>query len=119
MRISDWSSDVCSSDLDRLGTLFAVSLGRMHDVPVGPHPQAMFQIAFAPEALPHVLPWLALNRGGLAVLVHPDTGDDLADHRDHAVWMGAVLPRNLSRLPHPERTETGRAPCREGGCRCG
>src|SRR3546814_11694464 len=113
MRISDWSSDVCSSDLDRLGTLFAVSLGRMHDVPVGPHPQAMFQIAFAPEALPHVLPWLALNRGGLAVLVHPETGDDLADHRYHAVWMGAVPPLHLSLLSQPDRPAIGPASCRE------
>jgi DOPA 4,5-dioxygenase len=87
---------------ERLGALYPVTLGRMHDVPVGPHPQAMFQIAFAPEAMPNVLPWLALNRSGLTVLVHPETADALADHRDHAVWMGVVLPLNLSVLSKPE-----------------
>ena len=87
---------------DRLGALYPVRLGRMHDAPIGPHPQAMFQIAFAPDDLPAVLPWLALNRGGLTVLVHPETADALADHRDHALWMGTVLPLNLSILSGSE-----------------
>ncbi len=83
---------------DMLGERFQITLGRMHDVPVGPHPQAMFQIAFGPGEFPAVVPWLALNRQGLAVLVHPETGDALADHRDHAIWMGAVLPLKLDVL---------------------
>jgi DOPA 4,5-dioxygenase len=51
---------------------------------------------FAPELLGDVLPWLAFNRKGLVVFVHPDTGDDLADHTDHAIWMGAIWPLDLS-----------------------
>ena len=43
-----------------------------------------------------VLPWLALNRKGLVVFLHPDTGDDLADHSEHAIWMGAIRPLDLS-----------------------
>lgn len=43
-----------------------------------------------------VLPWLALYRKGLVVFMHPLTGDELADHRDHAIWMGAVRPLDLS-----------------------
>ena len=43
-----------------------------------------------------VLPWLALNRKGLVVFLHPLTGDELADHRDHAIWMGALRPLDLS-----------------------
>ena len=78
-------------------------LGSWHDKPVGPHPQAMYQVLFAPDLLAPLLSWLALNRRGLAVLVHPETGDDLADHRDHAVWLGAVLPLNLEVL-RPRRT---------------
>src|SRR5215207_8429945 len=35
-----------------------------------------------------LLPWLMLNRDPLDVFVHPETGDDLADHRDHAMWLG-------------------------------
>ena len=87
---------------DRLGALFPVTVGRMHDVPVGPHPQAMFQVAFAPEALASILPWLALNRNGLTVLIHPESTDAVADHRDHALWMGAILPLKLSVLSKSE-----------------
>jgi len=35
---------------------------------------------------------------GLTILVHPETGDEVADHRDHAMWMGKVLPLDLSTL---------------------
>jgi aromatic ring-cleaving dioxygenase len=66
-------------------------LGRWHDAPIGPHTQAMYQVAFAPALLPSLLPWLMLNRRGLAVLVHPETGHELADHTVHAAWLGEVL----------------------------
>ncbi|MEZ5707443.1 MAG: DOPA 4,5-dioxygenase family protein [Burkholderiaceae bacterium] len=46
-----------------------------------------------------VIPWLALNRQGLVVFIHPITGNDLVDHRDRAIWMGAVRPLDLSVLP--------------------
>ena len=75
--------------------LFPVTMGRMHQKPVGPHPMWSCQLAFAPEVFGEVMAWLALNRDGLIVFTHPETGDDLADHRDHAVWMGDVLPLNL------------------------
>ena len=74
------------------GAFPAAVLGRWHDVPVGPHPRAMYQVAFAPALLPGLLPWLMLNRRGLDVLVHPETGRDLADHTVHAAWLGEVLP---------------------------
>ncbi len=67
---------------------FAVRMGRWHDKPIGPHPMGSYQIAFAPEQFAEVVPWLALNRRGLIVFVHPETGDDLADHTAHAIWMG-------------------------------
>jgi aromatic ring-cleaving dioxygenase len=74
-------------------------LGRWHDVPVGPHPQAMYQVAFDPALFPALMPFIALNREGLTVLVHPETGRQKADHLEHAVWMGAVLPLDASVLP--------------------
>jgi DOPA 4,5-dioxygenase len=74
-------------------------LGRWHDKPVGPHPQAMYQVAFAPALFPTLVPFLALNREGLAVLVHPETGRQKADHLHHAMWMGAVLALDASVLP--------------------
>jgi aromatic ring-cleaving dioxygenase len=76
-------------------------LGRWHDQPVGPHSQAMYQVVFPPALLPDLLPWLMLNRQGLTVLVHPDTGDDYEDHSQHAAWLGAVLPLRLEVLAKP------------------
>ncbi len=74
-------------------------LGRWHDELVGPHPQAMYQIAFAPKMLAEFVPWLMLNRDGLTVLLHPETGDNYADHSAHAAWFGAVLPLRLEVFP--------------------
>ncbi len=70
-------------------------LGRWHDELVGPHPQSMYQIAFASEILAKFVPWLMLNRDGLTVLLHPETGDNYADHSAHAAWFGGVLPLRL------------------------
>ena len=70
-------------------------LGRWHDELVGPHPQSMFQIAFPVAMLASFVPWLMLNRDGLTVLLHPETGDDYTDHSAHAAWFGAVLPLRL------------------------
>jgi aromatic ring-cleaving dioxygenase len=70
-------------------------VGRWHDAPVGPHPQSMYQIAFPRELITAFLPWLMLNRDGLTVLLHPETGDDLADHTANAAWLGAMLPLRL------------------------
>jgi aromatic ring-cleaving dioxygenase len=67
-------------------------LGRWHDELVGPHTQSMYQIAFASDMLSSFVPWLMLNRDGLTILLHPETGNDYLDHTAHAVWFGAVLP---------------------------
>ena len=76
--------------------LFDVHMGRLHERPVGPHPDWSCQLAFGPEIIGVMLPWLALNRNGLVVFLHPNTGDDLADHTDYAVWMGAIRRLDLS-----------------------
>jgi DOPA 4,5-dioxygenase len=39
-----------------------------------------------------------LNRDGLTILLHPETGDDYRDHTAHAVWFGAVLSLRLDAL---------------------
>jgi DOPA 4,5-dioxygenase len=74
------------------------TLGRWHDALVGPHPQSMYQIAFPRHLLASFLPWLMLNRDGLTILLHPGTGDAYADHTDHAVWLGGMLPLRLDVL---------------------
>lgn len=78
-------------------------LGRWHDATVGPHPQSMYQVAFPSALLATFLPWLMLNRDGLTVLVHPETGDDVADHSEHAAWLGAMLPLRLEVLRAAKR----------------
>lgn len=71
---------------------FAVRMGSWHDEPVGPHVQAMYQIAFTPDLLPALVPFLMLNRTGLTILLHPQSGRPRDDHTSNAVWMGEVLP---------------------------
>ena len=94
------TKDVAARLRDGIAKHFpAAVLGRWHDVKVGPHPVAMYQVAFAPELFPALVPFIALNRDGLTVLVHPETGRQKADHLKHALWMGAVLPLDASVLP--------------------
>ena len=81
---------------------FRVALGRWHDRPVGPHPRSSYQVAFATELFGELVPWLALNRGDLVVFIHPITGNDIADHRDHALWLGAKLDLDLEALAAAE-----------------
>ena len=80
---------------DLAGELFPLSVGRKHQKPVGPHTMWSCQLAFAPETFGAIIPWLALNRQGLTVFIHPETGDDLKDHTDHALWMGSMERLNL------------------------
>ncbi len=72
-----------------------VRLGRWHDELVGPHSRSMYQIAFPSGMLERFLPWLMLNRDGLTILLHPQTGDGYRDHTAHAAWLGGTLPLRL------------------------
>ena len=71
---------------------FPVRMGRWHDVPVGPHPAAMYQILFPADQFPALVPFVMMNRMGLTVLLHPESGRPRDDHTLNATWMGAVLP---------------------------
>ena len=73
-------------------------LGRFHERPVGPHPMWSYQLAFAPARFAEVVGWLTLNHGGLDVFIHPNTGDELRDHRDCALWLGRSHVLNLAAL---------------------
>ena len=75
-----------------------VQVGRFHERPVGPHPCWSYQLAFAPAAFAAVVGWLTLNRAGLDVFIHPNTGDALGDHRDCALWIGRSWSLNLDAL---------------------
>ena len=69
--------------------------GRWHHKPVGPHPEWSYQVHFPVEMFPIIVPFTAIERDGLTILVHPNTADDMADHRDFAMWMGKVPALNL------------------------
>jgi aromatic ring-cleaving dioxygenase len=88
-----------------IGERFTARIGAWHDEPVGPHPTAMYQVAFAVEELPRLLPWLMLNRQGLDILVHPMTEDSVADHTSHAVWLGTPLPLRVEVLRRGSRAD--------------
>lgn len=83
---------------EAIAAQFKIVLGRWRDQPVGPHPKPMYQVAFAPAEFARLVPWLALNHRGLSVLIHPETGDDPADHSEHALWLGEQLPLDIEYL---------------------
>ncbi len=92
------SRDVAARVREGLGSRFEVRLGRWHDLPIGPHPKAMYQVAFLPDQFSQVVPWLMLNREGLDILIHPETGNDLAYHIEHSLWLGEKLDLNIEFL---------------------
>ena len=92
------SRDAAANVREGLGRFFEVQLGRWHDLPIGPHPKAMYQVSFLPEQFGQVIPWLMLNRQGLDILVHPSTGDDAPDHTVRSLWLGEKLELNIEFL---------------------
>jgi DOPA 4,5-dioxygenase len=108
-RIHDWHAhayfDAARRDAawalrEAVGARFgdAVPVGRFHERPVGPHPAWSFQLLIGPERFAEVVPWLVLHRGALDVFIHPNTGDQLADHRDRAMWLGRSYALDLAAL---------------------
>ena len=83
---------------ERIEKAFDIEMGRFHEKPVGPHPRFSYQVHFKNDQLAPLISWLTLNRGGLTVLVHPNTGEDLEDHRDRAMWLGESVALNLDVL---------------------
>ena len=77
-------------------TLFAVKMGRVHQRNVGPHPMWSCQLSFDADVFDGFIPWMDEQRGALSVLVHGLSGNDLADHTDHAYWLGQPRELNLS-----------------------
>jgi len=100
-QIKDWHAHVYFDDAsrdaawalrERIEKTFPIEMGRFHEKPVGPHPRFSYQVALKNEQFLPVMSWLTLNRGELTVFIHPNTGHDLEDHRDRAIWMGQQVP---------------------------
>ena len=90
----DQARAVCEAVRDT----FDIQMGRMHAEPVGPHPTGSCQLTVPPEKFADVTAWLALNRDGLTVFTHAETGDVMADHTQHVVWLGESQPLRIDVL---------------------
>src|SRR3546814_12954571 len=104
MRISDWSSDVCSSDL-----------GRSADLTAAPFPEGFAQ--FGLQNLAGGVAWQRIDREDRARRLVPRepllAPFDQRGRVDRAAGLGHHKRRH--RLP-PRIVEIGRSPCRERGC---
>ena len=75
---------------------FGLAVGRFHLGPVGPHPRGSVQLTVPTDDFGDVAQFLALNRNGLTIFAHSETGEDLADHTRHVIWFGESEPLDLS-----------------------
>src|SRR3546814_17436032 len=95
MRISDWSSDVCSSDL------VAELPQQLRLAPLGPLDVAVLDVAEAADLLRH-----ARQLDGDAVALRGQPRDDLLDRREVLV---AQPPLHLPLVAAPEHVEAAAA----------
>lgn len=82
-------------------TSLGVSLGRIMDQPIGPHPRPSYQVNYSTDQQAEVEELLAGS--GLDVLLHEDTGDDMRDHTQGARWLGNQLTLDLEWLEEYSR----------------
>ena len=81
---------------ERVDSEFDYAVGRFHEKNVGPHLRWNFQIAFKAEEFGTIVPWLALNRKGLTVLVHGISSN-------HRFWDLGGADAGAGRRPPDER----------------
>ena len=77
---------------------FGVPVGHFHLRPVGPHPRGSCQLTIGKAQFTDVVSWLVLNRRGLTVFTHAQTGNALKDHTDHVIWLGPSEALELSQF---------------------
>jgi aromatic ring-cleaving dioxygenase len=87
---------------------FGVAVGRFHLEPLGPHPRGSCQLTVSRDEFGDVAQWLGLNRGGLTIFAHPNTGRDFADHTDHVIWFGPSEALRLSVFARKRARQGGR-----------
>ena len=80
----------------RAAERFGVTMGRVHEKLVGPHPHWSCQLSFDARQFEGLIPWLDQNRNGLDILVHGVTGNSLEDHTTNAAWLGKPSQLELS-----------------------
>ena len=80
---------------EKISKEFGYPVGTIWDKPVGPHPIGSCQITVPAGELDRFIPWLMVNRGEWDVFLHPNTGNDLEDHQNYALWLGRSYELNL------------------------
>ncbi len=84
--------ELCSA----AATLFGLTMGRVHQKLVGPHPHWSCQLTFDSQQFDALIPWLDAHRDGLNILIHARTGSHIRDHTIHASWLGEPTDLNLA-----------------------
>jgi aromatic ring-cleaving dioxygenase len=77
---------------------FDARIGDWRDLPVGPHMAAQYSVAFDAQHFHPLVSFLMMNRKGVTVMVHPQSGHSFDDHTQNAIWMGDTLPINTDFL---------------------
>ena len=71
-------------------------LGRIKNIPVGPHPFPMYQVTYEISIKKSVEQYLQKNCKSLSILLHEDVGaNHKRDHTEGARWIGQKLDLNL------------------------
>lgn len=75
----------------------------MHDEAIGPHTKASFEVNLvSPAEFGAFVAWMAIHRGPLSALLHPNTEDmgdgGVRDHTQRANWLGTPCEMNIGFL---------------------
>ena len=79
------------AELERIGG----QVGAVHDIPIGPHPHAMFQVVYDSQNQQLIEDTINTMRQDLSVLLHESINDDVRDHTLGARWLGKELELDL------------------------
>ena len=83
----------------------------------------MFEVnLFTPAQFGAFISWLAIYRGPLSVLVHPNTTEETTDpagaglrnHTDRAIWLGERVPLDLELFHNALAARAAKAKAGEG-----
>jgi len=74
------------------------NLGRVMDMPIGPHPLPMYQANYSSANQTAVEAMLEKEAQDLSILLHEDTGDDVHDHTEGVRWLGTPLELDIAWL---------------------